>query len=66
MSDKEYLRELDYGITMAVKGMITAMGMQAANNQHPQDQPYTDKDFQKVIEENGLHHNAVLERWLRL
>lgn len=39
--------------------MIRAMGMQAANNQTPMDQPYTEKDFKEVIEEEGIHWNAV-------
>jgi hypothetical protein len=39
--------------------LIRAMGMQAANSQFPQDQPYTEKDFQNVIVEEGTHWNAV-------
>jgi hypothetical protein len=63
MMDNTAARELDYGITVSVQALIKAMGMQAANNQHSQNQPYTQKDFDSIIEDLGIHHNAILSRW---
>ena len=66
MSEREVLKELDYGITIAIQGLITAMGMQAENKQREhrgESLAYGEAEFQKVINDNGLHHNAVLKRW---
>ncbi len=35
-------------------------GMQAANAQFPNDQPYMHDAFVAVIEKYGVHHNAVI------
>lgn len=67
MTDQEAaMQELDYGISMAVQGLIRAMGMAAENKQREvrgESPAYTEKDFDKLIDELGLHHNAVLTRW---
>lgn len=53
-------QQVAYVIAMSVQGMIRAMGMQAANSQHPQDQPYSEEDFKALIDEFGIHHNSIL------
>jgi hypothetical protein len=66
MAERAVLKELDYGINIAVQGLITAMGMQAENKQREhrgESLAYTEADFQKVLLDNGIHHNAVLKRW---
>lgn len=43
--------------------MITAMGMQAENQQREFEgkaMAYTEAAFQKVIEEHGIHHNGII------
>lgn len=42
------------------RAMIRVAAMQAANSQFPQDQPYMEKDFMAVIDEEYIGHNAVL------
>lgn len=54
-----------YVIAQAACATITAMGMQADNDQHPEDQPHTKEDFDALIEEWGIHHNAVLGEFQR-
>lgn len=56
MSDELKLARIMASCTTA---LIRAMGMQAANSQHPESQPYTKHDFDVVIEEEGTHWNAV-------
>jgi hypothetical protein len=65
-NEMEAMKELDYGITMAVQTLVQALGMFCENQQHPQDQPYTKKDFDALIEKNGVYHNAQITRWERL
>ena len=63
MTDDTLARMLQkhaYAITMENKTLVEAMGMQAANSQSPESQPFTKADFDKLIEDNGCHHNAVL------
>jgi hypothetical protein len=64
--EKQHLLELDYGFAMSVKSLIQALGMQA-ENQIRADQgnspAYSEKDFLKIIDENGIHHNSILSRW---
>lgn len=48
---------------MVACATITAAGMTAANSQAILDQkepPYKKADFDALIEEYGIHHNAVL------
>ena len=67
MTDQELaMRELDYGIAMSVQSLIKAMGMQAENKQREAQglaPAYNEKAFLDIIEENGIHHNAILTRW---
>lgn len=60
------LQELDYGITMSVCALVKALGMVAENQdrlQKGQSIAYTESSFDKLIDEYGVHHNAVLSRW---
>lgn len=49
-----------YIMAQAACALIEAMGMQAANSQYPENQPYQKKDFDAVIERYGIDHNAVI------
>jgi hypothetical protein len=64
--DAQQAKELDYGMAMSTQAMIRAMGMQATNNYYEKagmPPEYTKADFDALIEEFGIHHNAVLTRW---
>ena len=55
------LKEHAYAITMAVNTMVTAMGMQAENQQRiieGKSLAYTEDAFQKLIDDNACHHNG--------
>ena len=59
-------QELDYGISMAVSALIEAMGMHwdnVASEQRGETPPYRGVQFKELIDEYGLHQNAVLTRW---
>ncbi len=69
MSDitRNDLKELDYGITMAVQTLVEAMGMQAENQRRLSNGfglAYTEEQFKDLINNNGVHHNGCLARWL--
>ena len=67
--EKQHLQELDYGITIAVNTMVTAMGMQAENERckyKGESLTYNEGHFQELIEKNGVHHNNILTRWQEL
>ena len=49
----------------AACALIEAMGMQAANSQRPENQPYIKKDFDDLILHYGIHHNATVETLFR-
>lgn len=52
-----------YMMGRITQGMIMAMGMQAENNQRKhlgQSMAYVYDDFQKITEEYGIYHNALL------
>ena len=53
-------RDLAYVIGQCTCALIEAMGMHAANNQHPNDQPYSKTDFDSLCDKYPIHHNAVL------
>jgi len=60
------LKEHDYGINIAVQGLITAMGMFSENLQKIKDNKnmeYRLEDFSRLIDRLGIHHNSVLTRW---
>ena len=60
------LQEHDYGISCAIGALITAMGMMSENMQRVQrgePMTYVMDDFEKLMINNGLHHNAVITRW---
>jgi len=66
MINRYDLAELDYGITMGINALITALGMHAENQKrlsNDESPAYTEDDFNKLIEEKGIHHNAVISRW---
>lgn len=54
-----------YVITQAACAMIRAMGMQADNSQHPEDQPHTKEDFDALIVEYDINYNAVIGEFRR-
>jgi hypothetical protein len=61
--DNHIAKNHAYAITMAVNTMVTAMGMMAENQQRihrGESLAYTEENFQKLINDNGCHHNAVL------
>lgn len=52
-----------YTIAMAVGAMIEAMGMAAENTQRLQQGKslaYGEEAFNKLRDDNGLHHNALM------
>ena len=56
-------RQHAYAITMAINTMVTAMGMHAENQQRihrGESLAYMEEAFQKIINDNGCHHNGVL------
>lgn len=65
-NQSEAMKELDYGFTTAVQGLIRALGMHWANEYRKQagvEPEYTTEAFDNLIEELGLHHNGVIRRW---
>lgn len=63
--DEQALRDLDYSISVAVGAMIEALGMHAENQIRLSkgDAPaYSYKQFEELMLNRGLHHNAVIER----
>ena len=55
-----------YVIAMTACAMIQAMSFNAANEQRAakgEIQAYPEEAFAKLIEEWGIHHNAVIERF---
>lgn len=64
--DNQAARELDYGFTIAIQGMIRAMGMHWENVSRVENgnsPAYGERAFDDLIEELGLHHNNILTRW---
>jgi len=64
--DNSALRELDYGFNMAINTLVSAMGMFAENmNRENQglSPAYSEKEFQELLDKNGINHNSVLNRW---
>jgi hypothetical protein len=57
------LKEHAYTMTILTQAWITIEGMKAHNSQNPHLTPYSKEDFDKVIEDLGIHHNAVLSQW---
>jgi hypothetical protein len=53
-------QEIAYLHAQVACAMIEAMGMQAANAQQLDDQPYQKKDFDELIEKYNIHHNGVI------
>ena len=49
-----------YVNAQACCAFVKAVGMMAANMQHPTEQPHTKKDFDDLIVEFGIHHNGVV------
>jgi hypothetical protein len=55
-----------YVIAMSACAMIKALGMMADNQQREhrgESMAYTNEQFDALIEEHGIHHNAVIERF---
>lgn len=66
--NERQLKEHAYSVTMAVATMVEAMAMHAENQQRAVagDSPaYNEKAFFDLLEHNGTHHNAFLDRWSR-
>lgn len=64
--NSKHLKEHDYSLTMAVATMVEAMGMQAENQQRAAigaSFAYDEKAFMDLLERNGTHHNAFMDRW---
>lgn len=64
---EQALREHAYSMMQIAQAMIKAMGMQAENNQRKalgQSMAYVENDFCAIIEENGIHHNAIVSQWM--
>ncbi len=60
MTDEQNIVYIQSQIACAT---IRALGMQAENEQRKvldQSMAYTDEDFYSLIEEYGIHHNAVI------
>jgi hypothetical protein len=55
-----------YVFSQSICAMIEAMGMEQENNQRwhlSQSMAYVHSDFKKLLDEYGIHHNAVIERF---
>ena len=62
--NEELLRKLIYHQTINTQALVRVMGMMAENMQRQvlgQSMAYTENDFTNMIDELGIHHNAVLE-----
>lgn len=62
------LRDIVYTFGMIVNGFIQCNAMIAENKQREYlrgDMKYTAKDFMKIIEDNGIHHNALINSMRR-
>jgi hypothetical protein len=52
-----------YVLAMSVNTLVSAMGMMAENEQRRaglSSPAYVEKDFQKLLENNGCTHNGIL------
>ena len=61
--DVKAFQDAVYVMGMAAGSLIEAMGMQAENlkRQAKGEMPaYDEKDFNRVIENRGLHHNTLM------
>lgn len=61
--DEQTLNNVAYIIGQAAGGIIEAMGMFALNQhrlQRGETIAYDDEQFVRVMEERGLHHNALM------
>ena len=68
MSEADDIRNLDIGITTAVATLVEALGMHWENQRQLQaGEPVTHAamDFDRLINRNGCHWNAVIGRWQR-
>lgn len=61
MDNPYILREFNYQNAKALQALITAMGMFAGILKDPGK--YSREDFEKLIEEFGIHHNAIISAW---
>ena len=60
------MKELDYGMAMSIQAMILALGMFSENQQRlrrGESIAYTEKQFNSLIDDLGVHHNKVIQRW---
>ena len=68
MSDRDDMRALDLGITMAVATLVEALGMHAENQQRASlgnSMAYTMESFEDLLNRNDCHWNGALGRWER-
>ena len=57
------LRNCTYVMANAIGGLIEALGMYSKNiyrDRRGETIAYDDEHFQKLMEERGLHHNAII------
>lgn len=58
------LAEFNYQFGMTVNALVTAMGMMSENIQRQhlgQSVAWSEGDFTKLLEDNGVHHNSLTE-----
>ena len=55
------LKEHSYKMAQIVQALIKAMGMFAEVLKEPGK--YSKEDFESIIEEYGIHHNAIISDW---
>lgn len=63
--DEHAVKEQVYLLGMFAQGVIRAMGMMSENMQRVQlgqSIAYNDKAFNDLIEELGIHHNAIVSQ----
>ena len=68
MSDRDDMRALDLGITMAVATLVEALGMHAENQQRASlgnSMAYTMESFEDLLNRNYCHWNGARGRWER-
>ena len=54
------LQNIAYVNSQMVCAQIELAAMQAANNQYPENQPYSEKQFRELIDKYQLGHNSVV------
>ena len=61
--DERIASNTAYVFSMAIGGLIEALGMFSENQhrlQRGETIAYTDESFRQLMDERGLHHNAII------